>query len=425
MTPMQDHPEQTPNPWEPFGSPTGPSTPLAPAQDTAQSTTAPSAPPRPPSQPARRGPGWGGVSGLVLTGMLLSSGATLGGVIAYDQIIEPLTAAPTQEESPEPSTGGTDAEPASSTTPLADWSEVAEQVAPSAVAIGVRTSTGTSQGTGVVLAVDGSILTNNHVVAGAQQVNVTLADGLTYTAGVVGADPSTDLAVIRLEAPPSTLQPAAFGDSELVEVGDPVMAVGTPLGLENTVTTGIVSAVDRPVTTEGEEDDGSDATYTSALQTDAAINPGNSGGPLVDAQGRVVGINTAIATIPGTDRSIGSIGLGFAIPSNTARMIAEQLGADGTVRHAFVGVTTRDGSRTVGDVTHRGAEVVGVESDSPASAAGMREGDLVTAFDDVTIGGAAALTGVVRGQAVGSEHELTVVRGDEERTITITLGERP
>ena len=201
--------------------------------------------------------------------------------------------------------------------------------------------------------------------------------------------------------------------------------MGTPLGLENTVTTGIVSAVDRPVTTEGEEDDGSDATYTSALQTDAAINPGNSGGPLVDAQGRVVGINTAIAAIPGTDRSIGSIGLGFAIPSNTARMIAEQLGADGTVRHAFVGVTTRDGSRTVGDVTHRGAEVVGVESDSPASAAGMREGDLVTAFDDVTIGGAAALTGVVRGQAVGSEHELTVVRGDEERTITITLGERP
>ncbi|PZP17616.1 MAG: serine protease [Brachybacterium faecium] len=424
MTPMQDHPDQTPNPWEPVGSPTGPSTPLAPAPGAMRSTPAPSEPPRQPAPPARRGPGWGGVSGLVLAGMLLSSGATLGSVIAYDQIIEPLTAS-TQEEPPEPSTGGTDAEPASSTTPLADWSEVAEQVAPSAVAISVRTSSGAGQGTGVVLSTDGSILTNNHVVAGAEQVNVTLADGLTYTAGVVGVDPSTDLAVIRLEAPPSTLQPATFGDSELVEVGDPVMAVGTPLGLENTVTTGIVSAVDRPVTTEGEEDDGSDATYTSALQTDAAINPGNSGGPLVDAQGRVVGINTAIAAIPGTDRSVGSIGLGFAIPSNTARMIAEQLGADGTVRHAFVGVTTRDGSRTVGDVTHRGAEVVGVESDSPASAAGMREGDLVTAFDDVTIGGAAALTGVVRGQAVGSEHELTVVRGDEERTITITLGERP
>lgn len=423
MMPMQDHPEQTPNPWEPFGSPTGPSTPLAPAPGAMRSTPAPSEPPRQLAPPARRGPGWGGVSALVLAGMLLSSGATLGSVIAYDQIIEPLTAS-TQEEPPEPSTGGTDAEPASSTTPLADWSEVAEQVAPSAVAISVRTSSGAGQGTGVVLSTDGSILTNNHVVAGAEQVNVTLADGLTYTAGVVGVDPSTDLAVIRLEAPPSTLQPATFGDSELVEVGDPVMAVGTPLGLENTVTTGIVSAVDRPVTTEGEED-GSDATYTSALQTDAAINPGNSGGPLVDAQGRVVGINTAIAAIPGTDRSVGSIGLGFAIPSNTARMIAEQLGADGTVRHAFVGVTTRDGSRTVGDVTHRGAEVVGVESDSPASAAGMREGDLVIAFDDVTIGGAAALTGVVRGQAVGSEHELTVVRGDEERTITITLGERP
>ena len=222
---------------------------------------------------------------------------------------------------------------------VADWSEVAEQVAPSAVAIQVRTATGTSQGTGVVLSEDGSVLTNDHVVAGGDQVQVTLADGLTYTAAVVGADPSTDLAVIRLDAPPPDLQPATFGDSELVEVGDPVMAVGTPLGLENTVTTGIVSAVDRPVTTEGEEEDGSDAAFTSAIQTDAAINPGNSGGPLVDARGHVVGVNTAIAAIPGTDRAVGSIGLGFAIPSNTARLIADQLGEDGTVRHAYVGLS--------------------------------------------------------------------------------------
>ena len=442
MSPVQDDPGQSPNPWDPFASrigedaqgpsalrppqpdltpPVGPSGTAAKAPRVSREA-APHAHPHTP----RRGPGWGGVSALVLAGMLLSSGATLGGVVAYDRIIAPLTPAQAPSEPASPSPAGPDMEPVSTGgATVADWSEVAEQVAPSAVAIQVRTATGTSQGTGVVLSEDGSVLTNDHVVAGGDQVQVTLADGLTYTAAVVGADPSTDLAVIRLDAPPPDLQPATFGDSELVEVGDPVMAVGTPLGLENTVTTGIVSAVDRPVTTEGEKEDGSDAAFTSAIQTDAAINPGNSGGPLVDARGHVVGINTAIAAIPGTDRAVGSIGLGFAIPSNTARLIADQLGEDGTVRHAYVGVTTQDGTRSVGDVTHRGAEVVGVEPDSPAAEAGIQEGDLITAFDDVTIGGAAALTAVVRGQEVGSEHTLTVVRGEKERAIRITLGERP
>src|SRR5690606_29759819 len=155
-------------------------------------------------------------------------------------------------------------------------------------------------------------------------------------------DSTTDLAVIRMDSAPGYLQPAAFADSTTVEVGQPVMALGTPLGLRNTVTTGIVSALDRPVTASGEESDGSDTTYSSAIQTDAAINPGNSGGPLVDAAGQVIGINTAIAGIPNASGQAGSIGLGFAIPSNTATMIARQLQEDGTAEHAFLGVTSKD-----------------------------------------------------------------------------------
>lgn len=425
------HGESSPDPWDPsYPPPTAAEFPTRVAPTVGQGPFVDHAPSGDRSSSegrrVRRGPGWGGVAALVLSGMLLSSGATLVGVVAYDQLIAPTTATEQEsEQSPSADPDGAQTEPVAHTGPASDWSEVVEKVAPSAVAIQVRTSEGASQGTGVVLDTAGSVLTNNHVVADAQDVQVTLTDGLSYAATVVGTDPSTDIAVIRLDSPPEGLQPATFGDSEEVAVGDPVMAVGTPLGLENTVTTGIVSAVDRPVTTAGDEEDGSDATYTSALQTDAAINPGNSGGPLVDARGQVVGINTAIAAIPGTDRSTGNIGLGFAIPSNTALLIAEQLSEGGSARHAFVGVTTTDGTAAVGEVTYRGAEVVGVEPDSPASRAGVREDDLVTAFDDVTIGGAAALTGVVRGQAVGSEHTLTVVRAGQELKITLTLGERP
>src|SRR5690606_2844420 len=175
-----------------------------------------------------------------------------------------------------------------------------------------------------------------------------------------------------MDSAPKGLQPAAFADSTTVEVGQPVMALGTPLGLENTVTTGIVSALDRPVTASGEASDGSDTTYTSAIQTDAAINPGNSGGPLVDAAGQVIGINTAIAGIPNAAGQAGSIGRGFAIPSNTATMIAEQLQEDGTAEHAFLGVTSQDGEVAGDRAAHRGAQVVSVEPGSPAAEAGLR-----------------------------------------------------
>ncbi|WP_226831813.1 S1C family serine protease [Brachybacterium sp. FME24] len=372
--------------------------------------------------PPRRGPGWGGVTGLIALGMLVSSGVTLGGVVAYDQLVEPQATTATPST---PASGAT-ASPASvSTVDDPDWATVAEQVAPSAVAIQVSAGSGTSQGTGVILDEQGSILTNNHVVDGAQAVQVTMSDGLSYAASVIGTDATTDLAVIRLDSPPEGIQPATFADSTTVAVGQPVMALGTPLGLENTVTTGIISAVDRPVTATGEDPSGSDTTYTSAIQTDAAINPGNSGGPLVDAAGQVVGINSSIAGIPGSSGQAGSIGLGFAIPSNTASLIADQLQEDGTVDHAFVGVTSSDGTTTIGDVAHHGAEVVSIEPDSPAAEAGLREGDLITAVDESPVGGAAALTGIVRGLAVESDHTLTVVRDQDVQSIEITLGARP
>jgi putative serine protease PepD len=350
--------------------------------------------------------------------MLLSSGLTLGGVVAYDQLQgEPVA-------STEPQTA-TEARPAATTTAEdPDWAVIAEQVSPSAVSILAATGSGTSQGTGVVLDEDGTVLTNDHVVGDAQSLQVTTSDGLSYSARLVGTDPTTDLAVIRLDSAPEGLQPATFADSSTVVVGQPVMALGTPLGLENTVTTGIVSALDRPVTASGEETDGSDTTFTSAIQTDAAINPGNSGGPLVDAAGQVVGINTAIASIPNESGQAGSIGLGFAIPANTAVLIAEQLQEGGTVQHAFVGVTTTDGTADDGSAGYRGAQVVAVEPGSPAAEAGLQEGDLITGIDDTPVGGAGALTGIVRGLEVGSVHQLEVVRDGSVQQIEITLAAR-
>jgi len=367
----------------------------------------------------RRGPGSGGTSALVLAGMLLSSGLTLGGVVAYDQLQgdEPVATAQNSQTS--------EARPAATTTSEdPDWAAISEQVSPSAVSILSSTGSGTSQGTGVVLDEDGTILTNDHVAGDAESLQVTTSDGRSFAASIVGTDPSTDLAVIRLEDPPEDLQPATFADSSTVVVGQPVMALGTPLGLENTVTTGIVSALDRPVSATGEETDGSDTTFTSAIQTDAAINPGNSGGPLVDAAGQVIGINTAIASIPNESGQAGSIGLGFAIPANTAMLIAEQLQDGGTVQHAFVGVTTTDGTADDGSAGYRGAEVVAVEPGSPAAEAGLAEGDLITGIDDTPVGGASALTGIVRGLEVGSTHTLELVRDGKVQTLEITLAAR-
>jgi putative serine protease PepD len=302
-----------------------------------------------------------------------------------------------------------------------DWQAVASAVQASVVAIQVSTGQGEAQGSGVIVDTDGHIVTNNHVVAGAQddQVQVTLTDGRIFTADVVGTDPTTDLAVIRLQDAPDDLTAAALGDSSEITVGDPVMAVGNPLGLANTVTTGIVSALDRPVSTS--ESGASEAVVTNAIQIDAAVNPGNSGGPLFDAQGRVIGITSSIAT---TSSESGSIGLGFAIPVNLADLIAGQLIEDGTAEHAFLGVGLSDTTATADGVTRSGAQVQSVTAGSPAAEAGVREGDVIVAIDGKAVAGAESLTGYVRAYPSGAEVTVTLVRDGSSQDVDVTLAVR-
>jgi len=311
-----------------------------------------------------------------------------------------------------------DAVPVSgSTSDDPDWQAVSKAVSPSVVAIEVTTADGSAQGSGVIIDTKGHIVTNNHVVSGAQgKATVTLTDGRIFDATVVGTDPTTDLAVIKLDKVPDDLTPAAIGDSSDVVVGEAVMAVGNPLGLANTVTTGIVSAVDRPVSTQGEN--GGEGTVTNAIQIDAAVNPGNSGGPLFDAQGRVVGINSSIATLSSES---GSIGLGFAIPSNLVKNIASQLIDSGTAKHAFLGVSLNDGTATADGVTRRGAVVEAVTDGSPAADAGVQKGDVVVAINDKAVGGAESLTAFVRSYAAGDEVKLTIVRDGDAKDVTVKL----
>ena len=312
----------------------------------------------------------------------------------------------------------------SSTVENPDWTAVTSAVQESVVAIQVEGQGGGAEGSGVVLDAEGRILTNNHVVAGATTVQVTLSDGRVHEADIVGTDPATDLAVVQLSDPPSDLEAATFADSSDVVVGEPVMALGNPLGLANTATTGIVSALDRPVMASAE--DGSDQVVTNAIQIDAAVNPGNSGGPLFNASGEVIGITSSIATLSGgmSSGASGSIGLGFAIPSNLATQIGDQLMADGTAEHAFLGVSLRDATATADDVTRRGAGVVEVTTGSPAGDAGVEQGDVIVAIDGDPVNGSASLTAFVREKEAGDESVLTVVRDGSTREVTVTLAVR-
>ncbi|HEX5332856.1 MAG TPA: trypsin-like peptidase domain-containing protein [Cellulomonas sp.] len=307
---------------------------------------------------------------------------------------------------------------AGSTSDNPDWQKVAAAVQASVVAIEVTTTSGSAQGSGVILDKTGNIITNNHVVEGAQgDVSVTLTDGRVFKATIVGKDATTDLAVIKLKDAPSDLSPAALGDSGAIVVGQPVMAVGNPLGLANTVTTGIVSAVDRPVSTST-TGSSSDAVVTNAIQIDAAVNPGNSGGPLFDAEGRVVGITSSIATL---SSSSGSIGLGFAIPVNLVKNIAAQLVASGSAQHAFLGVSLSDGTATVDNTTRLGAVVQEVTAGSPAANASLQAKDVIVAIDGKPVGGAESLTAYVRGMASGAQATLTVVRDGKAIDVKVTL----
>ena len=301
-----------------------------------------------------------------------------------------------------------------------DWQSVASEVRPSVVAIDVATQQGEGAGSGVIIDAENAyVLTNNHVIDGAQQIAVALNDGRMFQAEVVGTDPATDLAVLQLADPPDDLQAATLGTSEDVQVGQSVMAVGNPLGLSSTVTTGIISALDRPVAAGDQFS--REQVVTNAIQLDAAINPGNSGGPLFNSSGQVIGITSSIAS---TGQNSGSIGLGFAIPVDLATTIADQLIQDGSAEHAYLGVTLTNGMAEADGATRAGAEVHEVMDGTPAAEAGPRAGDVIVKIDDDTVGGAESLTGYVRTYASGDEVTLTVVRDGAEQEITATLATR-
>jgi putative serine protease PepD len=311
--------------------------------------------------------------------------------------------------------------PGATARPDGSVASIAAKALPSVVTIRVKGGQGDATGSGFVIDAKGHVLTNNHVVAPAGSsgsIEVVLSNGDTEPATVVGRDSSYDLAVIKLSR--TDLTPLVLGPSDKVVVGDEVLAVGAPLGLDQTVTSGIVSALNRPVTPGA----GDEASYINAIQTDAAINPGNSGGPLLDMQGQVIGVNSAIARVPGTtSSSSGNIGLGFAIPSDQARRTADQLIATGHATHPVIGVML---DRTF---SGEGAEVStgpdAVTAGGPADKAGIKAGDVIVGFEGRRIRTPDQLIVSIRSRAVGDTVTLKVKRGSGEVDLKMTLEAAP
>ena len=306
-----------------------------------------------------------------------------------------------------------------------DWSAVASSVSDSVVSIQTTLSNGTAKGSGAVIDTEGHIVTNNHVISGAQQIQVTLANGNMYTAKLVGTDTTTDLAVIKLDNPPSDLKAVEFADSDKLAVGENVMAIGNPLGYDDTATTGIVSALNRPVTVT---DDNNNEIVTNAVQIDAAINPGNSGGPTFNGAGQVIGINSSIASTATSSESAGSIGIGFAIPANLVKRVAEEIIKDGSVKHVALGVVVSTDTASADGVTRSGAKVTrpsaggsAVVSGGPADKAGLKEGDVIVAFNGNAVNSHFSLLGFVRASALGDKATLTIVRDGKTMEVEVTL----
>jgi putative serine protease PepD len=347
---------------------------------------------------------------------------------------------------------------------------VAAKVSGSVVTIDVAGAQGGGTGSGVVLSSDGYILTNTHVVTldgqtGDGKIQVKTADGALYTAKLVGTDPVVDLAVVKMDGA-SGLTPIDFADSSKLNVGDTAIAIGAPLGLSGTVTDGIVSALDRsiqvassaapqtpgdgsqsdetpfnfwPFGNEGQGGSGGSggqggqggsgaqgqpaATINLAvIQTDAAINPGNSGGALLDGDGKLIGVNVAIANAGGTSSTAGSIGVGFAIPSNLAKRVGQEIIQNGRASHGLLGASVRDVATGDSSTPVGGAFIAEVQSGGAAAAAGLKQGDIVTAFGGIPIGKASDLTAQVRALAGGSDVELTVLRGGQKQQVDVKLG---
>ncbi|MDQ1248680.1 MAG: hypothetical protein QG597_3053 [Actinomycetota bacterium] len=415
--------EVIPNPYATL-TPPPPPPPVSPPPPTAGDSYPPAAPnplltgaggpTGPATPPSTKSGGSGGMGKVVATAAAV--GLLLGGVGGYAG----YTLASNNDTTVSNTSGSTAISiPAEDLSPRAEDSiaDIAQRMLPTVVSIEEQGSSGTGTGSGFIIREDGYIVTNNHVVEGAAgggSLTVQFEDGTTEDAQIVGRNPSYDLAVIKVDA--SGLPVASIGNSNDMQVGDTVVAVGSPLGLSGTVTSGIISATNRPVTAGGQ----GETSYINALQTDAAINPGNSGGPLVNAAAEVIGVNSAIASL-GADASgqAGSIGLGFAIPSNTAKRIVEEIIKTGSASTPVIGVNLDVENDATG-----GAAVGSVVADGPAAKAGIKSGDVVTAVNGVPVTDAVALITQIRSFAPGETVKLTVESGGKTSDVEVTLGSK-
>ncbi|WP_155829889.1 S1C family serine protease [Glycomyces tenuis] len=375
--PHMTGPNDAPHSWQPHTAPLGP----PPAGYGPHG-------PAPQRRPKR---GWGKIAAGAVALALLAGGA--GGAVGWYLGNDNGSTTVVESVSMDAGAGMT-------------YTEIVDKVTPSVVTI----VTDVAEGSGVVYSEDGYIVTNNHVVEGAGAVEVRFADGGVGEAEIIATDATQDLAVIQVSGV-DDIQPIAFGDSDALQVGDATVAIGSPLGLEGTVTTGIVSALNRSMSVGNEQQQSptTGQTLSGLIQTDAAINMGNSGGALVNGAGELIGINTAILS-----PESGNVGLGFAIPSNTVEDVVEQLIEHGSVEQGYLGVS-------VTDTQGNGAMVLAVEADSPAAEAGLAEGDIITAIDGEPITGASEVVSAVQSKASGDTIAITYVRDDEEQTTEATL----
>ena len=362
----------TPGGYAPAGAPTGESFYAASKATGADSGTT----------RRRRGPGWFALVASVLVASLLGAGGAVTAVRYMDA--RGGHASSHSSTAPTAIATGSTTKTVNSAGQAPDWEAVSAAVSNAVVSIAVATDKGEALGSGVIFDKEGHIITNNHVVAGASKIQVTLADGRVYDAETTGTDPRHRPGGHPAQERPRQPHGRQLGDSDKLATGQDVMAIGNPLGLSSTVTTGIISALDRPVVNSQSEDGSSgSAVYTNAIQIDAAINPGNSGGPLFDEKGQVIGITSSIATMSrsSSEGGSGSIGIGFAIPVKLADKVAKQLIKSGTATHAYLGVTLDTAGATADGEKRGGAKITSVESGSPADKAGLKTNDVVIAID--------------------------------------------
>lgn len=426
------------NAQQPVGSPVNGEAPNAPQANGPQ---APAFPPQGPQDPNRpQGPGAMppvGPNGrpaahktannvvVAVVAALVAAVLCLG--FGYAAITNGWVKVPTTSSLSGVSSNTSGSGSTNSKTTSTDWTTVEKKVSESVVSIQATISGGVAKGSGAIVDTKGYIVTNNHVISGASDIQVTLANGDIYSATVVGTDSTTDLAVIKLSNPPSDLTAVTFADSDKLAVGESIMAIGNPLGYENTATTGIVSAINRPVSVT---DDNNNEVVTNAVQIDAAINPGNSGGPTFNAAGEVIGINSSIATASSSSSSSdssGSIGIGFAIPSNVVKTITEEIIKDGKATHVVLGVTVKSATVEADGVTRGGAEITSsgtssaVTSGSAADKAGLKSGDTIVAFNGNAVTNSYSLLGYVRAATLNEKVTLTIVRDGKTMDVDVTL----